>query len=344
MSALDLIGLNRVVAPRGALPQLADILDPTAPPRTDELVLDVDRLVLDAASARQFVSEHGIDGVPAAVAAIVRERGKLVNPVTRSGGIACGTVSDVGGDHPLAGRLGRGTRVATLVSLTLVPLALDDVGGFDAATHQLAVRGRAVLPPAAAVAELPEDIEEPTALAALDVAGAPSQVTALAAGVPTMFVLGAGAAGLLSIAAARRVIPSARIVVADRSARACAAAAATGLADDVLEADATDAATTARRVAGALGGPAALTVAVADAPGCEPACYLSTRSDGTILFFSMATSFAAAALGAEGIGSNVRMLIGNGFTSDRGELALDLLRENPHLLDALRVRGGAGRP
>ena len=63
-----------------------------------------------------------------------------------------------------------------------------------------------------------------------------------------------------------------------------------------------------------------------DVPGCEGGAVLATRDGGTIIFFSMATSFSAAALGAEGLAADVRMLVGNGYTPGHAAYALELLR------------------
>ena len=64
-------------------------------------------------------------------------------------------------------------------------------------------------------------------------------------------------------------------------------------------------------------------------PGCEQPAILATAQGGTIIFFSMATNFAAAALGAEGLAADVRMLVGNGYVPGHADLALSLLREVP---------------
>lgn len=337
---LEQLGVDRVVSPPWVLPQMAEVLDAAPPGRAHELVVAVDRLVIDAASARQLVSAHGSDGLGAAVDELVKQHGKLHNPVTGSGGIACGAVSAIGDAHPLNGDMPPGARIATLVSLTLTPLRLDRVLAFDQATHQLRVEGQAFLSPSAAVAELPDDLELEIALAAFDVAGAPSQVAPLAAQARTVFIVGAGTAGLLSAAAARDANPDAKIVLADASEAACQRARSSGIANHVLKIDATDGLAAARALHNAAGGLADLCVSVADAPGCEASCYLSTAPDGTILFFSMATSFTAAALGAEGVGSNVQMLIGNGFSPDRGAYAVDLIRRHPALRRALGSRNG----
>jgi L-erythro-3,5-diaminohexanoate dehydrogenase len=79
----------------------------------------------------------------------------------------------------------------------------------------------------------------------------------------------------------------------------------------------------------AAGGPADVTVVCVDVPGCEGGAVLSTADGGTVIFFSMATSFSAAALGAEGLAADVRMLVGNGYTPGHAGHALALLRSEP---------------
>ena len=100
-----------------------------------------------------------------------------------------------------------------------------------------------------------------------------------------------------------------------------------GLTDAIVRADARDPVALAEAVAGA-GGPADVTVVCVDVPGCEGGAILATAPGGTVIFFSMATSFSAAALGAEGMAADVTMLIGNGYTPGHAELALNLIRTN----------------
>jgi L-erythro-3,5-diaminohexanoate dehydrogenase len=109
--------LHRVLVPAGVLPQQAWRLDTDPRPKPDEVVLDVERLQLDAASLRQLREQHTTaTAARAAVLAIIAERGKMHNPVTGSGGMLLGTVRAVGLDSPLGLRVGQ--RVASLVSLT----------------------------------------------------------------------------------------------------------------------------------------------------------------------------------------------------------------------------------
>ena len=74
-----------------------------------------------------------------------------------------------------------------------------------------------------------------------------------------------------------------------------------------------------------------MTVVCVDAAGCEGGAILATKQGGTVIFFSMATSFSAAALGAEGLAADVTMLVGNGYVPGHAEFALDLLRTTPQV-------------
>ena len=130
------------------------------------------------------------------------------------------------------------------------------------------------------------------------------------------------------------------MVDVDRAALAAVEEA--GLCDLAVEADLRDplAALAAVREAGAP--PADLTVVVVNAPDCEPTALLLTADAGTILFFSMSTSFSAAALAADGVGTAARMVVGSGYSPDRGGLALDLARTSVPLRRALGLPVGGG--
>ncbi|MEV0393893.1 zinc-binding alcohol dehydrogenase [Polymorphospora rubra] len=323
------VGLHRVVEPVGVLPQAAWRLDASPRVGPDEVLIDVERLNLDAASFRQLSEKHGGDGaaVRAEVLEIVTSRGKMHNPVTGSGGMLVGTVRAVGPESPLG--LNIGDRVATLVSLTLTPLSVDDgLAGWDGLGEQVPCSGHAVLFARSIAAVLPDDLDPRLALSVLDVCGAPALTDRVVRGyvAPTVAVLGgAGKSGSLALVAARRA-GAARTVgvvpVAGERERLVAA----GLADEVVLADARDPVGLSAAVAGALGGPADVTVVCVDVPGCEHGAILSTADGGTVIFFSMATSFAAAALGAEGLAADVSMLVGNGYVPGHAEFALGLVR------------------
>jgi L-erythro-3,5-diaminohexanoate dehydrogenase len=321
------VGLHRVLAPRGVLPQAAERLDASPEIGADEVRLRVERLNLDAASFRQLTTRHGGDGaaVRAEVLEIIQRRGKMQNPVTGSGGMLIGTVDEVGPDSPLG--LKPGDRVATLVSLTLTPLAITGgLAGWDGHGEQVPCDGYAILFGRSVAAVLPEDLDPGLALAVLDVCGAPALTARVVRGyrAPSVAVIGgAGKSGSLSLAAARRA-GAARTVGVVPGHEEARRLAASGLADVVVVADARDPVALAREV-----GKVDITVVCVDVPGCEHGAILVTADGGTVVFFSMATSFAAAALGAEGLAADVTMLIGNGYLPGHADYALDLIRAEP---------------
>ncbi len=331
------VGLHRVLDPPGVLPQAATRLDTDPVLRPGEVRVRVQRLNLDAASYRQLATAHAGEGtaIRDEVVEIVRSRGKMHNPVTGSGGMLVGVVEEVTPDSPLG--LSPGDRVATLVSLTLTPLAIaDGLAHWDGRSEQVPCDGHAILFARSIAAVLPADLPAPLALAVLDVCGAPALTARVVRGyaAPSVAVIGGGGkSGSLSLAAARRS-GAGRLVAVVPSEEEAKAVVDAGLADEVVCADARDPVA----LSTAVGAPVDVTVVCVDVAGCEGGAVLSTRDGGTIVFFSMATSFSAAALGAEGLAADVTMLVGNGYVPGHADYALDLLRANAGIRRLVEAR------
>jgi L-erythro-3,5-diaminohexanoate dehydrogenase len=334
------LGLHRVLEPAGVLPQAAWRLDPRPEIWPDEVRIRVRRLNLDAASFRQLSESNGgdPDAIRVAVLEIVASRGKMQNPVTGSGGMLTGTVEESGPDSPL--ELRPGDVIATLVSLSLTPLVITDgLARWDGKSEQVPCEGYAILFGRSIAARLPDDLSAELALSVMDVCGAPALTRRVVAASPSrrpvVAVIGAaGKSGSLSAAAARRAGAGAVIGVVPHEAeaellrQAKAADGRRGLVDEIVIADARDPVGLSGAVTAA-GGPADVTVVCVDVPGCEGGAILSTAQGGTVIFFSMATSFTAAALGAEGVAADVTMLVGNGYVPGHAELAIELIRTEP---------------
>lgn len=328
-------GAHRVIAPAGALPQNALKLDNTPRPFENEILCDVEVLNLDSASFAQIRATCADDPKRIAdhISATVRERGKQHNAVTGSGGMFVGRVAEIGEAIQDSVALSEGDAIASLVSLTLTPLHLEAITDVQLASGHVHVRGKAILFESASWAKLPDDIDPCVALAVLDVAGAPAQIAKLSKPGMTIVVIGAdGKSGLLVCAAARGQLGrSGRIIGVSPSASSEAARllVASGLVDAFVEADARDPLTLSERVAAAAPELADLVVNCVNVDGTELGSILCAKARGTVYFFSMNTSFTGAALGAEGVGKDVTMLIGNGYTKDHAEIALQTLRDNP---------------
>ncbi|MGH2734338.1 MAG: L-erythro-3,5-diaminohexanoate dehydrogenase [Actinomycetota bacterium] len=331
-------GVHRSNEPRGVLPQQARVLDATFPLGEDEVAIDVDFLNVDAASWRQLrtACNDDPDAMSGRILDIVRSAGKMHNPVTGSGGMLVGTVSELGG-HRLEPPVG--TRIATLVSLTLTPLVIDEIVSLDPASEKVGVKGRAILFGSGLFAEVPDDLGDEVTLGVLDVCGAPAWAARLVHEGMTVVVIGAGGkSGMLVAAQAARLAgPQGRVLGLCWPEDTVAAAKDAGA--EPIAVDCTDAVAMSAAVMEALEGRLAdLVFVCANVPGCEGGAILSCEDDGRIVFFSMATSFTTAALTAEGLGKFPEMTIGNGYLPGHARLALDLVRSEPALLERFRSR------
>ncbi len=332
---IDRYGLGRVVDEAGVLPQRAQRLDPSLPLRPGELLIDVDSLNVDAASFKQI--KDACDGDEAKMVAMIREivsaRGKMQNPVTGSGGMLIGRVREVSPEHPAHGTLKVGDRIATLVSLSLTPLVIEEVRGLRVVADRVDVRGHAILFASGLYAKLPDDMPDTLALAALDVCGAPALVARYVKPGMTVAVLGSGKSGALCLAQAKRQLGGkGRLLALDISDKALETLRELGLCDEAVQVDATRAVDVLDAVSKATSGALCdLVVNCASVPQTEMASILSVKDGGTVILFSMATRFTAAALGAEGVGKDAALIVGNGYVPGHADLTLDLLRAEPAL-------------
>ena len=345
------------LAPRarttGSLPQGAWQLDANPEPHPNEIACDVEALNIDSASFRQIadVCDDDAARIAAHVIATVAERGKQHNAVTGSGGMFVGRVRAIGSDLAAHVDLRPGDRIASLVSLTLTPLCIDSIERVDLATGRLSIHGSAILFASALYAKLPEDFSDDVALAILDVAGAPAQVRRLTSPGDVVAVLGAdGKSGTLACVAARERTGPEGLVIGigpDAATHGARLLERLGYVDAFIESDARDALGTRRlwqetvRRLGREGTLADLSINCVNVTHTELASILIARDRGTVYFFSMATSFSAAALGAEGAGRDVTMIVGNGYARDHAAIALQLVRDHPSVRASFEARYGA---
>jgi L-erythro-3,5-diaminohexanoate dehydrogenase len=338
-------GLHRVLEPQGTMPQPAWKIDNSMEIYDNEILIDVETLNIDSASFVQIREAEGGDPVKIGehMRRIVAERGKHHNPVTGSGGMLIGTVRQVG--DALKGKidLKEGDRIATLVSLSLTPLTIDEIVKMDVKTGQVDIIGRAILFESGLYAKLPDDLPDRISLAVLDVCGAPAQTAKLVKEGDTVVVLGAGGkSGTMVLYQARKSAgPTGKIIAIEYGEAGCEMLRKLGWADAVLNLDATRPVEVLEAVEKETEGRFAdLTVNCVNVPGTEMASILATRDEGTVYFFSMATSFTAAALGAEGVGKDVNMIIGNGYTKGHADLSLQLVRESAELRALFETKYG----
>ena len=329
-------GTHRVIEPKGVLTQAAYRIDNNMDVLySNEIICDVQSLNIDSASFTQIEEACGGDEqkIGEMILGIVAERGKQQNPVTGSGGMFIGTVAYIGED--LKDRdLKVGDKIASLVSLSLTPLRIDKILAVHKDIDRVDIVGKAVLFESGIYAKLPDDMSEALALAALDVAGAPAQARKLPKEGDSVLILGANgkSAVLGGYEAMKKVGPTGNVVGLVRNPKQVPALMELGVYHKVIVASATEPVAVLEAALAANDGKEYdISICCVNQPNCEMSAILPVRDDGLVYFFSMATSFTKAALGAEGVGKDVNMIIGNGYTKDHADITLNVLRENPKL-------------
>lgn len=327
-------GTHRVIEPKGVLPQPAKKIDNNMDVLYDnEILINVQTLNIDSASFTQIEEQAGGDEKKIAeiMRGIVAERGKHQNPVTGSGGMLIGIVEKIG--EALEGKIDLkvGDKIATLVSLSLTPLRIDNIKEIRKDIDQVDIDGKAILFESGIYSKIPTDMPEKLVLSALDVAGAPAQVARLVKPGDTVLIIGAGGkSGMLCCyEAKKRAGVTGKVIGLCHSQKSTERLQKLGFADVVFSANAQMPVEVMNKVAEYTNGEMAdITINNVNVPDTEMTSILSTKNTGLVYFFSMATSFTKAALGAEGVGSDVTMMIGNGYTKGHADITLQILRES----------------
>lgn len=323
-------GTHRVISPKGVLPQPADVIDNTMEIYDNEVLIDVQTLNVDSASFTQIEKQANgdVEEIKKIMLGIVAKAGKHKNPVTGSGGMLIGTVKEIGPAY--VGDLKVGDKLATLVSLSLTPLVIDEILAVRPDIDQVDIKGKAILFQSGIYAVLPKDLPETLALSVLDVAGAPAQTAKLVKSGDTVVVIGGGGkSGLLCLyEAKKRAGITGKVICIGGSEKSTDRARKLGLADEYFAADATDAIYIYEKIMELTDGKLAdVVINCVNIENTEMASILACKDDGTVYFFSMATSFTKAALGAEGVGKDVNMIVGNGYCKGHAAISLQVLRE-----------------
>jgi len=329
-------GTHRVIEPKGTLPQPAFKISNDTTIFDNEILIDVDYLNIDSASFTQLKEEAGgdIEKIKAKIMEIVQERGKMQNPVTGSGGMLIGNVEKIGPDLTEKIDLQKGDKIATLVSLSLTPLKIEIILDIKPDIDRVEIEGKAILFESGIYSKIPKDMDDKLALAALDVAGAPAQVKNLVKEGDTVLILGAtGKSGLMCSYMAKKMAGNkGKVIGQARNETRADFLIETEFCHEVIIADVLNPINMLEETIKANGGDEVdIAINCLSIPNSELSSILPVRDKGIVYFFSMATSFTKAALGAEGIGKDVTMIIGNGYTKNHAQITLDLVRESETL-------------
>lgn len=326
----DQYGFHRVADAKAAFPQSSQRLNPFPPYYENELIIAVDQLHLDSASFQSLKKQHGasVEKIKSAIKAIVEDKGKMQNPITGSGGVLTGTVQQL--TERYFPSIKKGDRIISLVSLTLCPLILQSINHVDLHTGIVYVEGTAVLFEKTIFYKLKEEDDIHQTMKILDVCGAPKLAQVYSKDAKNILILGAGKSGILSaFAAFDSGIPEVTII--EKSPLRVNYVQDLKLPFNILNGDALNYSYFKKYQE-----KFDLTLDCLNIPNAEMASIIATKKEGTIIFFNTATSFTQAALGAEGIGNNVRMIIGNGYYPAHAEYTFAIIKKYPVLLKLLK--------
>ena len=327
-------GTHRVIEPQGVLPQPATKVDNNVAEIYDnEILVDVDILNIDSASFTQIKEQAGgdVEKIKEIILDIVNTQGKMKNPITGSGGMFIGTVVKLG--EALEGKrdLKVGDKIASLVSLSLTPLKIEEIIEVKENIDQVIVKAKAILFETGIYSKLPTDMPDALALAVLDVCGAPAQTARLVKSGDTVVIIGAsGKSGILCCyEAKRRAGINGKVIGVDYSDKGLDALRKLNICDEVIQLDATNAVSCYEAVSTVTNDEMAdVVINNVNIQNTEMGSILMCKDRGVVYFFSMATSFPKAALGAEGVGKDIDMIVGNGYALDHAEITLNILRED----------------
>ena len=336
-------GIHRVIEPEGALPQAALKISNDMNITSNEILIKVQALNIDSASFSQIEkAAHGdLETIKSSIMSIVKKHGKMQNPVTGSGGMLIGTIEKIGSDLINKTDVKIGDKIATLVSLSLTPLKIYSIKNIFKKIDRVEIDGNAILFESGMCVKLPRDLSENLALAVLDVAGAPAQISKLVNSGDSVLILGAfGKSGILCCyEAKKRVGENGKVVGLVAFERDKEALIKTGFCDEVILADATNSIEVLDSSLIANGGKEYdVAINCVNVTNTEMSTILPVKNGGTSYFFSMATSFTKAALGAEGVSKDIKLYIGNGYTKGHADIAMNELRESSLLREIFEKR------
>ena len=342
---LDSFGLERSIEPRHALAQQAWKIDNTMALRPDEVLIDVKIININLVSFNEILDETGGDSdlLCQRILEIIRERGKLHNPVTNSGGMLYGSVVELGPSYPNSCQIRPKDEIISLSSLTVTPLRISRILRIDYESAQLEVEGQAILYASSPVVKKPADLPLRAVIAAMDEAGAPTRTHQTVQPGQEVLVLGAsGRIGLMCGYAARdKMGSSGRLVGIVRDQEDRVQLERYGLFDEVLALDATDLNAFCGGAHTEIAQRFDVVINCINTADTEVASLVAVKNRGTIYFATICCDYKFVALTAESIGKEIRVIPYTGFLEGHADYTLELMRRFPQMQTAItrRLRG-----
>lgn len=185
-------GTNRVLEPQHVLPTSAWRLDNSRNISPAEIRVDIKRIHIEGTSFKQICLEANDNDqrIKQKIMDIVIRRGKLHNPVTDTGGLFYGVVSEIGAEYENRKGFAPGDEVVCNASLASVPIYIDKILSIDRAYCQIEIEGYAVLYNEVPLVRKPEGVPINLLLFAFDESGTLYRISNTAVGKRKFLVVG----------------------------------------------------------------------------------------------------------------------------------------------------------
>ena len=185
-------GLKRVAEPQYVLPTSAWKLDNSRNIYPNELRISVRRIHLEGTSFKQICTEsnYNEEKIKQKIIDIIIRRGKLHNPVTDTGGLAFGTVEEIGEEFYNPQNLKVGDTIICNASLASVPIQIENILAIDHVFNQIDASGYAILHDHVSIIKIEEDMPVNLLLYTLDESGTLYRLSQLAEGQSKFLIVG----------------------------------------------------------------------------------------------------------------------------------------------------------
>lgn len=328
-------GTNRVLEPQHVLPTSAWRLDNSRTISAGEIRVDIKRIHIEGTSFKQICLEANDNDqrIKQKIMDIVIRRGKLHNPVTDTGGLFYGTVSEIGEEYDNRKNFKPGEEVVCNASLASVPIYIDKILSIDRAYGQIELEGYAILYDEVPLVRRPEGIPIDLLLFAFNESGTLYRISNTAVGKKKFLIVGNNLlSNLLFGYAVRKVAREDAEVVCllDRKT------------DAVLKGKSVD--DLSRRVftevhyvdilkpMECLAGLNAdslfdLSINCADIPGAETINILATKSGGTVVFANLINNYNIALYITESISRQLDIRCADGYLEAYDEFDIEIVKD-----------------
>lgn len=177
----DDFGYTRVIESKGTAPVTCWKLDNSKEIATNECRISLDVIHIEGDSFQQLCSECGFDDVliKGKILDILQKRGKLHNPFTKTGGICCGTIEEMGEEYKKHSAFKEGEYILCLATLTGLPMHIDEIIDIDYNYGQIKVKGYIIAFMQTIFYRIPEELNKPYNIAVFDEAGSISNIFSL---------------------------------------------------------------------------------------------------------------------------------------------------------------------